>query len=161
CLPIEVMAERGRDVLAFGPLRPVGLTDPRTGRRPFAVVQLRAENRFGTAYNLVGFQTRLAYPEQKRIFRLIPALPRAEFLRFGSIHRNCSVDAPRCLGAALEFRARPAVRLAGQLTGVEGYIESTAMGLLAAAFLAGRRQGRPQAPPPPTTAFGALWQHVT
>src|SRR5207248_9610868 len=120
CLPIEVMAERGLEVLAFGPMRPVGLVDrrdgPHSGRRPYAVVQLRAENRWGTAYNLVGFQTRLAYPEQKRIFQLIPALARAEFLRFGSIHRNSFLDAPRCLGPELELRARPAVRLAGLLT---------------------------------------------
>jgi methylenetetrahydrofolate--tRNA-(uracil-5-)-methyltransferase len=120
CLPIEVMADRGADVLAFGPMRPVGLVDPRTGRRPFAVVQLRAENRYGTCFNLVGFQTRLAYPEQKRIFQLIPALARAEFLRFGSIHRNSFVDAPRCLGPELEVRARSNVRLGGLLTGVEG-----------------------------------------
>jgi methylenetetrahydrofolate--tRNA-(uracil-5-)-methyltransferase len=156
CLPIEVMADRGDDVLAFGPMRPVGLTDPRTGRRPFAVVQLRAENRWGTAYNMVGFQTRLAYPEQKRIFRLIPALGAAEFLRFGSIHRNSYIDSPRLLGPGLELRARPSVRFAGQITGVEGYIESCAVGLLAALFTAGAC-----APPPATTALGGLYQHVT
>ena len=161
CLPIEVMAERGVDVLAFGPMRPVGLTDPRTGRRPYAVVQLRAENRYGTAYNMVGFQTRLAYPEQKRILRMIPALAQAEFLRFGSIHRNSFIDAPRVLGPELELKSRPEIRLAGLLTGVEGYIESTAMGLLAARFLAARLAGAVAAPPPVTTAFGALWHHVT
>jgi methylenetetrahydrofolate--tRNA-(uracil-5-)-methyltransferase len=156
CLPIEVMAERGDDVLAFGPMRPVGLVDPRTGKRPFAVVQLRQENRYGTAYNLVGFQTRLAYPEQKRIFALIPALARAEFLRFGSIHRNSYIDSPKLLGPRLELRTRPDVRFAGQITGVEGYIESCAMGLLAARFAAGE-----SSVPPPTTALGALLHHVT
>jgi methylenetetrahydrofolate--tRNA-(uracil-5-)-methyltransferase len=161
CLPIEVMAERGEEVLAHGPMRPVGLRDPRTGRRPHAVVQLRAENVYGTAYNLVGFQTRLAYPEQKRIFRLIPALREAEFLRFGSIHRNSYIDSPRLLGPELELRARPLVRFAGQITGVEGYIESCAMGLLAAWFAAGRLAGRPVAPPPPATALGGLYHHVT
>jgi methylenetetrahydrofolate--tRNA-(uracil-5-)-methyltransferase len=161
CLPIEVMAERGADVLAFGPMRPVGLTDPRTGRRPYAVVQLRPENRHRTAYNLVGFQTRLAYPEQQRIFRMIPGLQHAEFLRMGSIHRNSYVDSPRLLGPELELRGRPSVRLAGQITGVEGYIESTAIGLIAARFAAGRRAGRPVRPPPPESAMGALYQHVT
>jgi methylenetetrahydrofolate--tRNA-(uracil-5-)-methyltransferase len=161
CLPIEVMADRGLDVLAHGPCKPVGLTDPKTGRRPHAVVQLRAENRHRTAYNLVGFQTRLAYPEQQRIFRLIPGLAAAEFLRFGSIHRNSYVDAPRLLGPALELRARPQVQLAGQITGVEGYIESTAMGLLAARFAAARLLGRTQTPPPPESAIGALYHHVT
>jgi methylenetetrahydrofolate--tRNA-(uracil-5-)-methyltransferase len=161
CLPVEVMADRGRDVLAFGPMKPVGLCDPRTGRRPHAVVQLRAENRHGTAYNLVGFQTRLAYPDQQRIFRLIPGLGQAEFLRYGSIHRNSYVDAPRLLGPALEVRARPHVQLAGQITGVEGYIESTAMGLLAARFAVARLGGRAQQPPPPESAIGALYQHVT
>ncbi len=161
CLPIEVMADRGMDVLAFGPMRPVGLVDPRNGLRPHAVVQLRAENRHRTAYNLVGFQTRLAYPEQPRIFRLIPGLERAELLRYGSIHRNSYVDAPRLLGPELELRARPELQLAGQITGVEGYIESTAMGLLAARFCAGRLQGRPSPPPPPESAIGALHTHVT
>jgi methylenetetrahydrofolate--tRNA-(uracil-5-)-methyltransferase len=156
CLPIEVMAERGDDVLAFGPMKPVGLeTDA------YAVVQLRAENRYATSYNLVGFQTRLAYPEQKRIFALVPALARAEFLRYGSIHRNSYVETWRLCGPSLELRARPEVQLAGQITGVEGYIESTAMGLLAALFLHGRLVGRPLAPPPETTAFGALYQHIT
>jgi methylenetetrahydrofolate--tRNA-(uracil-5-)-methyltransferase len=156
CLPIEVMAERGDDVLAFGPMKPVGLdTDA------YAVVQLRAENRYGTAYNLVGFQTRLTYPEQKRIFSMIPALRNAEWLRFGSIHRNSYLESPRLLDEELRLRALPHVRLAGQLTGVEGYIESTAMGLVAALFTAGELAGRPLEPPPPTTAFGALHQHLT
>ena len=156
CLPVEVMAERGDDVLAFGPMKPVGLdTDA------YAVVQLRAENRYQTSYNLVGFQSRLTWPEQKRIFGMVPALRNAEWLRFGSIHRNSYVEAHRLLGPELELKARPSVRLAGQLTGVEGYIESTAIGLLAALFLDGRLKGRAVAPPPPTTAFGALYQHLT
>lgn len=161
CLPIEVMADRGHEVLAHGPMRPVGLTDPRTGRRPYAVVQLRPENVWRTAYNLVGFQTRLAYPEQQRIFRLIPALRDAEFLRMGSIHRNSYIDSPRLLGPELELRARPEVRFAGQITGVEGYIESCAMGLCAGIFAAARLRGETAAPPPPTTALGALHRHVT
>lgn len=159
-MPIEVMVERGEDVLRHGPMRPVGLTDPRTGRWPFAVVQLRPENRYLTAYNLVGFQTRLAYPEQQRIFSLIPALREAEFLRFGSVHRNTYLDSPRLLGPELELLARPDVRIAGLLTGVEGYIESCAMGMLAAWFVAARLRGHKLAPPPPTTALGGLYQHV-
>ncbi len=161
CLPIEVMAERGVETLRHGPMRPVGLTDPRTGRWPYAVVQLRPENRWLTAYNLVGFQTRLAYPEQQRIFALIPGLARAEWLRFGSIHRNTYVDAPRLLGPRLELRSEPRLRFAGLLTGVEGYIESCAMGLVCAWLLADELAGRPLAPPPPTSMMGALYQHVT
>ncbi len=162
CLPIEVMAERGDDVLAFGPMKPVGLVDPRDPhRRAFAVVQLRAENRYGTSYNLVGFQTRLAYPEQKRIFALIPALARAEFLRYGSIHRNAYLESHRLLDGELRLRARPQIRFAGQITGVEGYIESTAMGLLVALFVAARARGETLAPPPPTTALGGLYYHLT
>ena len=161
CLPIEVMAERGVETLRHGPMRPVGLTDPRTGRWPYAVVQLRPENRWLTAYNLVGFQTRLAYPEQQRIFAMVPALARAEWLRFGSIHRNTYVDAPRLLGPRLELRREPRLRFAGLLTGVEGYIESCAMGLVCAWLLADELAGRPLAPPPPTTMMGALYQHVT
>jgi methylenetetrahydrofolate--tRNA-(uracil-5-)-methyltransferase len=161
CMPIEVMAERGPQTLRFGPMRPIGLRDPRTGHRPWAVVQLRPENRYQTAYNLVGFQTRLAYPEQQRIFQMIPALRKAEFLRFGSIHRNTYIDAPARLGAAFELRERPSVRFAGLLTGVEGYIESCAMGLLVAWLLAGELTGRAITPPPPTTMFGGLYNHVT
>jgi methylenetetrahydrofolate--tRNA-(uracil-5-)-methyltransferase len=160
-MPIEVMAERGLDTLRHGPMRPVGLTDPRTGRWPYAVVQLRPENRYLTSYNLVGFQTRLAYPEQQRIFAMIPALAHAEFLRFGSIHRNTFVDAPRLLGPELELRSRPSIRLAGLLTGVEGYIESCAMGLLCARFLAARLSGGFLPPPPPTTMLGGLHHHAT
>ncbi len=161
CLPIEVMAERGEDVLRHGPMRPIGLVDPRTRRRPHAVVQLRPENQHRTAYNLVGFQTRLAYPEQRRIFSMIPALAGAEFLRMGSIHRNTYVDAPRVLGPELEVRARPHLHLAGLITGVEGYLESCAMGLLAARFAGARLHGRRAAVPPPTTALGGLYRHVT
>ncbi len=161
CLPIEVMADRGDRVLSFGPMKPVGLTDPRTGRRPYAVVQLRAENVHGSAFNLVGFQTRLAYPEQQRIFRMIPGLQNAEFLRYGSIHRNSYIDAPRLLGPQLQLRQQPNIRLAGQITGVEGYIESTAMGLVAAKLLAAELLGQPVQPPPAETAMGALYQHIT
>ena len=157
CMPIEVMAERGPETLRFGPMRPIGLRDPRTGHRPWAVVQLRPENRYRTAYNLVGFQTRLAYPEQQRIFQMVPGLTRAEFLRFGSIHRNTYIDAPSRLGAGFELRARPNVRFAGLLTGVEGYIESCAMGLLVAWMIAEKIS----APPPPTTMLGGLYHHVT
>jgi len=160
CLPIEVMAERGDDVLAFGPMKPVGLRAP-DGSRPFAVVQLRAEDRYRQSYNLVGFQTRLAYPEQKRIFAMIPALRRAEFLRFGSIHRNAYIESPRLLDEELRLRGRPEVRFAGQITGVEGYIESTAVGLLAALFLAARSRGEVPSPPPETTALGGLYHHLT
>lgn len=161
CMPIEVMAERGPETLRYGPMRPVGLDDPRTGRWPYAVVQLRPENRWLTAYNLVGFQTRLAYPEQQRIFAMIPALARAELLRFGSIHRNTYLDAPAKLGPALELKTRPALHFAGLLTGVEGYIESCAMGLVVAWLVAGELAGQPIAPPPPTTMLGGLYGHIT
>ena len=160
CMPIEVMADRGVQTLRFGPMRPIGLRDPRTGHRPWAVVQLRPENRYLTAYNLVGFQTRLAYPEQQRIFAMIPALRHAEFLRFGSIHRNTYIDAPAKLGPRFELRSRPDVRFAGLLTGVEGYIESCAVGLLCARALAAELLGHPYAPPPATTMMGGLYLHV-
>lgn len=162
CLPIEVMAERGPDVLAHGPMKPVGLEDPRTGRRPFAVVQLRREDEAGTAWNLVGFQTRLTWPEQRRIFReRIPGLAAAEFLRLGQVHRNTFVDAPRVLAADLSLRARPHLFLAGQITGVEGYVESAACGLLAARAILDRLAGRPFRAPPAATALGALHRHLT
>jgi methylenetetrahydrofolate--tRNA-(uracil-5-)-methyltransferase len=161
CMPIEVMAERGPETLRYGPMRPVGLRDPRTGHRPWAVVQLRPENKYLTAYNLVGFQTRLAYPEQQRIFAMIPALHRAEFLRFGSIHRNTYIDAPSRLGTRFELRTKPNIRFAGLLTGVEGYIESCAMGLVVAWLLAAELRGSSVAPPPPTTMLGGLYHHVT
>lgn len=161
CLPIEVMAESGRDTLAFGPMKPVGLEDPRSGRRPYAVVQLRRENVDGTAYNLVGFQTKLKWGEQKRIFRTIPGLEQAEFLRMGSIHRNTYLDGPRLLTPTLELRGSPGLYFAGQITGVEGYVESTAMGLWAALNVIAAREGRGLPRIPPTTALGALLQHVT
>jgi len=162
CLPIETMAERGPDVLAYGPMKPVGLEDPRTGRRPHAVVQLRREDAAGTAWNLVGFQTRLTWPEQRRIFTsLLPGLARAEFLRLGQVHRNTFVEAPVVLAPDLSLRARPHLFLAGQITGVEGYVESTACGLLAARSLLDRRAGRPFRPPPEGTALGALHRHLT
>ncbi len=162
CLPIEVMAERGPEVLCHGPMKPVGLEDPRTGRRPYAVVQLRREDAEGTAYNLVGFQTRLTWPEQRRVFReRIPGLAAAEFLRLGQVHRNTFVDAPRALAPDLSLRARPHLFLAGQITGVEGYVESAACGLVAARAVLARLGGRPFRPPPPGTALGALHRHVT
>ncbi|HQR29588.1 MAG TPA: methylenetetrahydrofolate--tRNA-(uracil(54)-C(5))-methyltransferase (FADH(2)-oxidizing) TrmFO, partial [Anaeromyxobacteraceae bacterium] len=162
CLPIEVMAERGLDVLRFGPMKPVGLADPRTGRRPHAVVQLRREDCAGTAWNLVGFQTRLTWPEQRRIFReRIPGLAGAEFQRLGQVHRNTFVDAPRVLAPDGSLRALPHLFLAGQVTGVEGYVESAASGLLVARAVLDRLAGRPHRPPPPTTALGALHRHVT
>jgi len=161
CMPIEVMAERGPQTLRFGPMRPIGLRDPRTGHRPWAVVQLRPENQYLTAYNLVGFQTRLAYPEQQRIFQTFRALRAAEFLRFGSIHRNTYIAAPSRLGPRFELRTRPDVHVAGLLTGVEGYIESCAMGLVVAWMVAGELTGRSVPPPPPETMLGGLYQHVT
>ncbi len=160
CLPVEILAERGPLTLAHGPLKPVGLTDPRTGRRPFAVIQLRAEDQEGTAYNLVGFQTRMRQGEQLRVLRSLPGLERVRLLRYGSVHRNTFVDAPRVLTPALELRARPGVRLAGQLTGVEGYVESAACGLLAGLFLAGELRGEPIPAPPPETAHGGLLGHL-
>lgn len=160
CLPLEVMAERGRLTLAYGPMKPVGLRDPRTGRRPFAVVQLRREDAVGTAYNLVGFQTRMKWPEQKRVFRMIPGLENAEFERLGTVHRNTFVRAPEVLADDLSLRARPDVFLAGQITGVEGYIESAACGLWLGATLACRLHGRDVAPPSELTALGALYRHL-
>ena len=161
CLPLEVMAARGYRTLIFGPLKPVGLIDPRTGEQPFAVVQLRAENREGTLYNLVGFQTKLTYPEQKRVFRLIPGLENAIFARLGSIHRNTFVHSPGLLSPHLNFYQYPHLFLAGQISGVEGYVESSAMGLLAGINAARRAQGLPLLTPPPTTAHGALIAHLT
>ena len=161
CLPIEVMAERGRDTLRFGPMKPVGLTDPRTGGRAHAVVQLRQDNALGTLYNLVGFQTKLRHGEQVRIFRTIPGLERAEFARLGGLHRNTFINAPRLLDPMLRLRAAPRLRFAGQITGVEGYVESAAIGLLAGRFAAADSLGRSFAPPPPTTALGALLGHIT
>ncbi len=160
CLPLEVMAERGERTLAFGPMKPVGLVNPRTGRRPFAVVQLRQEDLGATAYNLVGFQTRMKWPEQKRVFQMIPGLEHAELLRYGSVHRNTFVRSPSVLGPLCEMKARPGVHLAGQVTGVEGYVESAASGLVLGAMLADRVHGRTPVAPPPTTALGALLSHL-
>ncbi|HQY60670.1 MAG TPA: methylenetetrahydrofolate--tRNA-(uracil(54)-C(5))-methyltransferase (FADH(2)-oxidizing) TrmFO, partial [Polyangiaceae bacterium] len=161
CLPIEVMASRGELTLAFGPMKPVGLTDPRTGRRPFAVVQLRQEDAAATAYNLVGFQTRMTYGAQAEVFRTIPGLEEAEILRFGSVHRNTFVNAPELLDERMQLRARPHLYLAGQITGVEGYVESAAGGLVCALGLAQTLAGLPFTPPPPTTALGGLRTHLS
>ena len=161
CLPIEVMAERGRQTLTFGPMKPVGLVDPNTGRRPFAVVQLRRENAEGTLYNLVGFQTRLKRPEQDKVFRLIPGLEKAEFARWGSIHRNTFIQGPAHLTPHLNLADHPKVFLAGQISGVEGYVESAAMGILAGENAARLVLGRPLVSPPATTALGGLIGHLT
>jgi methylenetetrahydrofolate--tRNA-(uracil-5-)-methyltransferase len=161
CLPIEVMAERGIDTLRFGPMKPVGLMDPRVGKRPHAVVQLRQDNKLGTLYNIVGFQTKLKYGAQEEIFRMIPGLQNARFARLGGIHRNTFLNSPKLLDATLRLRAEPRIRFAGQVTGVEGYVESAAMGMLAGRFAAAERLGRAVEPPPPTTALGALLAHVT
>jgi methylenetetrahydrofolate--tRNA-(uracil-5-)-methyltransferase len=161
CLPIEVMAERGKDTLRFGPMKPVGLVDPRTGRRPHAVVQLRQDNRLGTLYNIVGFQTKLKHAAQAEVFRLIPGLERAEFARLGGVHRNTFLNSPKLLDASLRLKVRPALRFAGQITGVEGYLESAAIGLLAGRFAAAEAVGVASAPPPETTALGALLRHIT
>jgi methylenetetrahydrofolate--tRNA-(uracil-5-)-methyltransferase len=161
CMPIEVMASRGFDTMRFGPMKPVGLPEPETGKEPFAVVQLRAENREKTSYNMVGFQTRLTWPEQKRVFRMIPGLENAEFLRYGSIHRNTFVNAPLLLNRDLSFRHRPDLFLAGQITGVEGYMESTAMGLIAGINAALKMKGRDVPPVPSAAAHGALIRHIT
>ncbi len=161
CLPIEVMAERGLETLRWGPMKPVGLTNPRSDIKPHAVVQLRQDNSLGTLWNIVGFQTKLKYGEQQRIFRMIPGLENAEFARLGGLHRNTFINSPRLLDGQLRLRKQPRLRFAGQITGVEGYIESAAMGLLAGRFAAGERLGKPFWPPPPTTAHGALLGHIT
>jgi methylenetetrahydrofolate--tRNA-(uracil-5-)-methyltransferase len=161
CLPIEVMADRGRQTLAFGPLKPVGLIDPKTGTRPFAVLQLRAENQHGSCYNLVGFQTKLTYPEQRRIFRMIPGLEEAEFLRCGSIHRNTFINVPILLKDTLQLKKQSTIFFAGQLVGVEGYVEAAASGGLAGLNAARLLAGQELLTPPPTTAHGALLQYIT
>ncbi|MFZ5449393.1 MAG: methylenetetrahydrofolate--tRNA-(uracil(54)-C(5))-methyltransferase (FADH(2)-oxidizing) TrmFO [Thermodesulfobacteriota bacterium] len=161
CLPVEIMAARGYQTLLYGPLKPVGLIDPKTGRQPFAVAQLRAENREGTLYNLVGFQTKLKYGEQERVFRLIPGLEQAEFVRLGSIHRNTFIRSPGLLSAYLNFIEHPQLFLAGQISGVEGYVESAAMGLLAGINAARQVLGQPLLTPPRETALGALIYHLT
>lgn len=160
CLPIEVMASRGERTLSFGPMKPVGLTDPKTGRRPYAVVQLRPEDQAMTAYNLVGFQTRMTYGDQLRVFRMIPGLEEAEILRYGSVHRNTFVDSPRMLDERMMLKGAPHVYLAGQVTGVEGYVESCAGGLLCAIMLAQSMLGRGVTPPPETTALGGIRTHL-
>jgi methylenetetrahydrofolate--tRNA-(uracil-5-)-methyltransferase len=160
CLPVEEMARRGRETLRFGPMKPVGLPDPRTGREPHAVVQLRREDRAGQMWNLVGFQTRLRIPEQQRVFRMIPGLEQAEYLRYGSIHRNSYLNSPATLGPALTARDDDRLFFAGQLTGVEGYTESLGTGLLAGINLARRLEGKPVVVPPPTTMLGALYRYL-
>ncbi|MGH7690337.1 MAG: methylenetetrahydrofolate--tRNA-(uracil(54)-C(5))-methyltransferase (FADH(2)-oxidizing) TrmFO [Gemmatimonadaceae bacterium] len=160
CMPVEVMAQRGRDTLRFGPMKPVGLIDPRTGRRPWAVAQLRMEDRAGQMWNLVGFQTRLRIPEQKRVFTMIPGLAAAEFLRFGSIHRNAYLNSPASLTPHLSLRDNAMTLFAGQLTGVEGYTESTATGLVAGANLSRLLHGLEPLIPPPTTMLGALYRYL-
>jgi methylenetetrahydrofolate--tRNA-(uracil-5-)-methyltransferase len=161
CLPIEEIARRGRQTLAYGPMKPVGLIDPRTGQRPFAVVQLRQENLLADSYNLVGFQTQLKWGEQKRVFRLIPGLERAEFVRYGMVHRNTYINSPKCLSESLQLRSEPRVFFAGQISGVEGYIECIATGLMAALTIADLLDARAPAPPPRATAFGSLVHYIT
>lgn len=161
CMPIEEMAARGRETLRFGPMKPVGLTDPRTGREPHAVVQLRAEDRAGTMFNLVGFQTKLTWPEQRRIFRLLPGLERAEFVRLGSMHRNTFINAPTLLAPTFQLQGERRIFFAGQITGVEGYVESAGSGFLAGLNAARLVRGEAPLVPPPATALGALVAHIT
>lgn len=162
CLPIEVMAERGRKTLSFGPMKPVGLTDPNNPTvKPHAIVQLRQDNKLGTLFNMVGFQTKLTYGEQKRIFRMIPGLENAEFARLGGIHRNTFINSPKLLDGWLRLKAQPRLRFAGQITGCEGYVESAAVGLMAGRFAAAERLGLAPSAPPETTSMGAILAHVT
>jgi methylenetetrahydrofolate--tRNA-(uracil-5-)-methyltransferase len=161
CLPVEVMAARGLDTLRFGPMKPVGLQDPRKQSRAHAVVQLRQDNALGTLWNMVGFQTKLKHAEQVRVFRTIPGLENAQFARLGGLHRNTFINSPRLLDSQLRLKSRPHLRFAGQMTGVEGYVESAAIGLLAGRFAAAEIAGHLQKPPPPTTALGALLSHIT
>jgi methylenetetrahydrofolate--tRNA-(uracil-5-)-methyltransferase len=161
CMPIEVMAERGVETLRFGPMKGVGLDDPKTGRWPYACVQLRQDNQLGTLWNMVGFQTKLKHGEQVRIFRTIPGLENAEFARLGGIHRNSFINSPKLLDGELRLKSRPNIRFAGQITGCEGYVESAAVGILAARFAAAERRGEALAPPPVETAMGALLGHIT
>ena len=161
CLPIEEIARRGRDTLRFGPMKPMGLTDPRTGRRPYAAVQLRQENLRADSYNLVGFQNHLRFREQKRILRLIPGLENAEFLRFGQIHRNTYINAPALLDATLQLRKHPNIFFAGQISGVEGYVESIATGLVAGTLAAAYAGGEPVRPFPRETAIGSLCHYIS
>jgi len=162
CLPIEVMAESGVETLRHGPMKPFGLTDRHTpGVKPYAVVQLRQDNKLGTLYNMVGFQTKLKHAEQVRVFRTIPGLQNAEFARLGGLHRNTFLNSPLLLDATLRLKKNPAWRFAGQITGCEGYVESAAVGLMAGRFAAAERRGEPVAVPPPTTAHGAILAHIT
>jgi methylenetetrahydrofolate--tRNA-(uracil-5-)-methyltransferase len=161
CLPVEVMAERGRETLRFGPLKPVGLTNPHAPERPYAVVQLRQDNKLGTLFNMVGFQTKLKHGEQVRVFRTIPGLEKAEFARLGGIHRNTYLNSPTLLDETLRMKSAPRMRFAGQITGCEGYVESSAIGLLAGRFAAAEKLGEPMSAPPVTTAHGALLAHIT
>jgi methylenetetrahydrofolate--tRNA-(uracil-5-)-methyltransferase len=161
CLPVEVMADRGDDTLRYGPMKPVGLTNPHTDARPYAVMQLRQDNTLGTLWNMVGFQTKLTYGAQKRIFRTIPGLENARFARLGGIHRNTFLNSPKLLDGALRLKVQPRLRFAGQITGVEGYVESAAIGLLAGRFAAAEALGHAFEPPPATTALGALLGHIT
>jgi methylenetetrahydrofolate--tRNA-(uracil-5-)-methyltransferase len=161
CMPIEVAAARGVDTLRYGPMKPVGLDDPKTGRWPYAVVQLRQDNALGTLWNIVGFQTKLKHGEQIRLFRTIPGLENAEFARLGGLHRNTFINSPQLLDPELRLRSAPHVRFAGQITGCEGYVESAAIGLIAGRFAAAELKGEALAPPPPTTALGALLGHIT
>lgn len=161
CMPVEELAARGQLTLAFGPMKPVGLADPRTGRDPFAVLQLRQDNLHATLYNMVGFQTKLTYPEQRRIFRTIPGLEQARFARLGSMHRNTFINAPRCLHNGLQFKKDPRLFFAGQITGVEGYVESAATGLLAGLCVAAQRRDQSPSLPPSTTALGSLLHHLS
>ncbi|WP_353200438.1 methylenetetrahydrofolate--tRNA-(uracil(54)-C(5))-methyltransferase (FADH(2)-oxidizing) TrmFO [Sandarakinorhabdus sp.] len=161
CMPIEVMAERGHNTPRFGPMKPVGLTNPATGRRAWAVVQLRQDNASGSLWNMVGFQTKMKHAEQVRVLRMIPGLERAEFARLGGLHRNTFIKSPVLLDATLRLKAQPRLRFAGQITGCEGYVESAAVGLMAARFAIADAQGREPAPPPATTALGALLHHIT
>jgi methylenetetrahydrofolate--tRNA-(uracil-5-)-methyltransferase len=161
CMPVEVMAERGRDTLRFGPMKPIGLTNPRTGRWPYAVVQLRQDNALATLFNMVGFQTKMKHGEQIRVLRTIPGLGDAQFARLGGLHRNTFIQSPKLLDSQLRLKVDPRLRFAGQITGVEGYVESAAIGLLAGRFAAAQNKGQVQAPPPETTALGALLNHIT
>lgn len=161
CLPVEEMARRGKDTLAFGPMKPVGLTDPRTGGRPYAVVQLRQDDQAGTLWGMVGFQTKMTYPEQRRVFRMIPGLEKAEFVRLGSLHRNTFIDSPRLLNPTLQFKGRGDLFFAGQMIGVEGYLESAAAGLLAGLNAARLSRNEPLLVAPPTTSLGAMLHYVT
>jgi methylenetetrahydrofolate--tRNA-(uracil-5-)-methyltransferase len=161
CLPIEIMAQRGVETLRFGPMKPVGLTNPHSDEKPYAVVQLRQDNKLGTLYNIVGFQTKMKYGEQVKVFKSIPGLENAEFARLGGIHRNTFINSPKLLDNTLRLKKNPLIRFAGQITGVEGYVESAACGLMAGKFAAAELNNSDISPPPPTTALGALLSHIT